>query len=90
MYLCPARCIPGNSRWECAAGSPNPDPFSGQKICHFPHLILDLASKNPFPLSDLAEAEIMLLLLRLERQQKDFLKSIWNLHITLSFLFIWN
>ena len=28
--------------------------------------------------------------LRLERQQKDFLKSTSNSHITLSFLFIWN
>ena len=34
--------------------------------------------------------EIKILLLRLERQQKDFLKSTSNSHITLSFLFIWN
>ena len=31
-----------------------------------------------------------LTVLRLERQQKDFLKSTSNSHITLSFLFIWN
>ena len=33
-------------------GSPNPDPILDQKNC--PHLFLDLASKNPFPFSDLA------------------------------------
>ena len=43
-------------------GCPNPDPISDQKS-DFPH-----------PSSDLAEAEIMSLLLRLERQQKRFLK----------------
>ena len=32
----------------------------------------------------------MLSLLILERQQKDFLKSISNSHITLGSLFIWN
>ena len=46
----------------CRRGCPNPDPISDQKS-HFPH-----------PSSDLPEAEIMLLLLRLERQQKRFLK----------------
>ena len=35
------------------------------------------------------ETEIMSSLLRLNVQQKDFLKSISNSHITLSFLFIW-
>ena len=29
-------------------------------------------------------------LLRLKRQQDDFFKSFWSLHITLSFLFIWS
>ena len=46
----------------CRRGCPNPDPISDQKS-HFPH-----------PSSVLPEAEIMLLLLRLERQQKRFLK----------------
>ena len=36
------------------------------------------------------ETEIMSSLLRLNVQQKDFLKSISNSHITLSFLFSWN
>ena len=36
------------------------------------------------------ETEIMSSLLRLKLQQKHFLKSIPNLYITLSFLFIWN
>ena len=36
------------------------------------------------------ETEIMSSLLRLNVQQIDFLKSISNSHITLSFLFIWN
>ena len=36
------------------------------------------------------ETEIMSSLLRLNLQQIDFLKSISNSHITLSFLFIWN
>ena len=51
------------------------------KKWHFPH-----------PFSDLAYAEIMLTLLKLEHQQKDFSKSISNCHspITLSFLFIYN
>ena len=31
-----------------------------------------------------------LTVLRLERQEKDFLKSTSNSHVTLSFLFIWN
>ena len=51
------------------------------KKWHFPH-----------PFSDLAYAEIMLTLLKLEHQQKDFSKSISNCHslITLSFLFSYN
>ena len=51
------------------------------KTCHFPPWLLDLA---------LAENTIIIILLsallRLERQQKDFLKSMSNSHITLSFL----
>ena len=38
----------------------------------------------------LHKTEIMLSLPRLKLQQKYFLKSISNSHITLSFLLIWN
>ena len=38
----------------------------------------------------LDKTEIMSSLLRLKQQQKDFLKSISNSYITLSFLFVWN
>ena len=72
----------GGYSWELLVGV----FYSGLQILtlfetkkgHFPH-----------PFSDLAYAEIMLTLLKLERQQKDFLKSISNCysHISLSFLF---
>ena len=52
--------IPGNLWWGCAARWQILILFQTKKS-HFPH-----------PSSDLPEAEIMLSLLRLERQQKDF------------------
>ena len=60
-------------------GSPNSDPISEQK-CHFPHPFSDpevVAKRN---ITSLHKTEIMSSL-----QQKCFLKSISNSHITLSF-----
>ena len=65
--------------------SPNPDPISDQKL-QFSHLFSDLASMNLYRFSDLAKAEIMLSLLRLERKRKVFVKSISSSHVSLSFL----
>ena len=58
--------------------SPNPDPIPDQKTVIFHTLF----RPRLFLLT--------LHALRLERQQKGFLKSISNSHITLSSLFIWN
>ena len=75
----------GGYSWELLVG-----------VCHPVFQILTLFETKtwhfPHPFSDLAYAEIMLTLLKLELQQKDFLKSISNCYspITLSFLFIYN
>ena len=71
--------------------------------CHFSHPFSYLASKIPTyfqtqtwrwsqnaTLHVYIKTEIMLSLLRLKPKEKDVLTSIWNSHITLSFLFIWN
>ena len=74
---------PGNCCWRGGGvvphGSPNSDPISEQK-CHFPHPFSDpevVAKRN---ITSLHKTEIMSSL-----QQKYFLKSISNSHITLSF-----
>ena len=46
--------------------------------------------QNPYLFSDQASNKLSSSLLWLEGQQKNFLKVIYNLQITLSFLFIWN
>ena len=77
--------IVGGYSWELLVGVFHPVlqilTLFDTKKWHFPH-----------PFSDLAYAEIMLTLLKLEHQQKDFSKSFSNCHspITLSFLFIYN
>ena len=53
---------PGNSWWGCAAGSPNPDPISDQKMKFFT------------PVFRPGLEGIMSSLLRLEREEKTFLK----------------
>ena len=45
-------------------------------------------TKTPPPTSPVSQKFVKFS--RLERQQKDFLKLISNLHIALSFLFIWD
>ena len=54
---------------DLPSGSPNPDPIFRPKKCNFPHLFSDPASKIH-----------TWLLLRLEHEQKDFLKFILNSH----------
>ena len=86
--MTPQMGTPGNCCWGRGGGvvphgSPNSDPISEQK-CHFPHPFSDpevVAKRN---ITSLHKTEIMSSL-----QQKYFLKSISNSHITLSFLFIW-
>ena len=68
----------GIFRGRMPPGSPNPDPISGEKMSFF----------APFFRPGLYE--IMSSLLRLESNIKDFLKSISNSHISLSFSLIWN
>ena len=58
------------------------------KKCHFPNPFSDQASKLHTRFQ--TWAEIMSSLLRLERKQKKFFKSISNSHISLSFLLVWN
>ena len=82
--------------------SPNPDPISDQKnvIFHTRFQNWHLKSipvftpggghKTQHYMSDRHKREIMSSLLRLKPQLKDFLKSISNSHIILSFLFICN
>ena len=81
-------------------GSQNPDLISHTKKCGF------RTRFQTWPLKSIPvfrpegdhktqhkhwnETEIMSSLLRLKLQQKHFLKSIPDSHITLSFLFIWN
>ena len=59
------------------------------KKCHFPHPVSDMEVLTKLNITCLRKTEIMSSLLRLKPQQKDFLKSVSNSHITLSFLFIW-
>ena len=59
-------------------GSSNPDPIIFKtKKCHFLHPFSDLASKKLCHLDE-------------NTDKKDFLESISNSHISLSFLLIWN
>ena len=92
---------PGNSWWGCAARFSKSWPYVKPKKFHSPHPFSDLASKIHTSFSDLEvvikrnitclhKTEIMSSSLTLKPQRKDFLKSISNSHITLSFLFIWN
>ena len=60
------------------------------KRCQFPHPFSNLEEVTKRNITCLHNTEIMSPLLRLERQQKDFLKSISNSHIRLSFLLIRN
>ena len=68
-------------------GSPNPDPISDQKLS-FSRPVFGPGDghKTQHYMFVFDKTEIMSLC----SQQKDFLKSISNSHITLSFLFIWN
>ena len=60
------------------------------KKCQFPHPFSDLEEVTKRNIRCLHKTEIMSPLLRLERQQKDFLKSISNSCIRLSLLLIRN
>ena len=55
------------------------------KRCQFPHPFSNLEEVTKRNITCLHKTEIMSPLLRLERQQKDFLKSISNSHIRVSF-----
>ena len=77
---------PGNCCWGGGGvphGSPNSDHISEQK-CDFPHPFSDPQVVSKRNITSWNKTEIMSSL-----QQKYFLKSISNSHITLSFLFIW-
>ena len=65
--------------------SPNPDPISDQKMPFSTSVFRPGGGHK----TQQHKTEIMSLLLRLKPQQKEFLKSISNSHITLSFLWIW-
>ena len=71
-------------------GSSNPDPISDQKMW-FSSLVFTLDLYKPYPFSDLAFRQKLCYhyLIRLGRKHKLF-KSIWNSHISLSFLLIWD
>ena len=56
------------------------------KRCQFPHPFSDVEEVTRRNITCLHKTEIMSPLLRLERQQRDFLKSISNSHIRLSFV----
>ena len=60
------------------------------KKCQFPHPFSDLEEATKRNITCLHKTEIMSPVLRLERQQKDFLKSISNSPIRLSLLLIRN
>ena len=60
------------------------------KKCHFSHPFSDLEVVTKLNITCLHKTKIMSSLLRVKPQQRDLLKSISNLHITLSFWFIWN
>ena len=60
------------------------------KKCQFPHPFSDLEEVTKRNITCLHKTEIMSPVLRLERQQKDFLKSISNSPIRLSLLLIRN
>ena len=87
--LSPGRVLLGG---DVPPGSPNSDLNSDQKNVNFhtrfqtwrrsQNVIIYILTSH--------KTEIMSPLLRLERQQKDFLKSISNSHIRLSFLLIRN
>ena len=55
------------------------------KKCHFPHPFSDLEVVTKLNITCLHKTKIMSSLLRLKPQQRDLLKSILNLRITLSF-----
>ena len=55
------------------------------KKCHFPHPFSDLEVVTKLNITCLHKTKIMPSLLRLKSQQRDLLKSISNLRITLSF-----
>ena len=74
----PGGVFPGILVGGVPPGSPIPDPISDQTMSLFS------------PVYRPGCKEIMSWLLRLEQQKKDFLKSITNSHICLSFLFVWN
>ena len=60
------------------------------KKCHFSHPFSDLEVVTKLNITCLHKTKIMSSLLILKPQQRDLLKSISNLRITLSFWFIWN
>ena len=86
LLMTPQVGTPGNCCWGGGGvphGSPNSDPISEQK-CHFPNPFSDPEVVSKRNITSWHKTEIMSPL-----QQKYFLKSISNSHITLSFLFIW-
>ena len=80
---------PVNSWWGCAARFYKSWPHFRPKYVIF-HTRVQTGPLKSIPFFRPALWEIMLSLLRLEGQQRDFLKAILNSHITLSILFIWN
>ena len=72
-----------------APGPPNADPFSDQK-CHFWHPFSDLACKIHTPVFrprlESREVDFWQVFLDWYAKKKNFLKSISNSHISLSFL----
>ena len=70
-------------------GSPNLDPISDRKMLFFTPVFRPGLRENPYPFSDLA-FKIMSSYLDENSNKNNFLKSITNSHISLSFLLIWN
>ena len=81
---------PWNSRWGYTNRFSKSWPHFRPKTCHFPRQFSDREVVTKRNITCLHKTEIMSLLPRLKPQQKDFLKSNSNSHITLSSLFIWN
>ena len=78
-------CTPGILGGGVPPSSPNPDPISDQKMSFSTSVFRPGGGHK----TQQHKTEIMSSLLRLKPQQKEFLKSISNSHITLSFLWIW-
>ena len=88
--LYPGRCTPVNSWCWCAAWFSKSWLYFQTKWYHFSHPFSDLTCKIHTRFQTWHLSIIMSSLLRLEQQQKRFLKFHSNSHISLSFLLIWN